>query len=98
MGIRQFARRQAINTPVQGSAADLIKLAMIKIQNEIEKRKVKSRMILSVHDELVFDVPQKEEKDMIGLIRESMEHTLKLSVPITVDIKKGKNWLETKTV
>lgn len=96
MTVRQFAQRQAINTPVQGSAADLIKLAMINIQEEMKKKKLASRMIITVHDELVFDVPQKEEEDMVALIRSKMEKTLDLSVPIRVDIKVGKNWLETK--
>ena len=98
MAIRQFAQRQAINTPVQGSAADLIKLAMIRIQEEVEKKKLASRMIITVHDELVFDVPTKEEKILVQLVRHHMENTLSLSVPIIATIKKGKNWLETKEI
>jgi len=96
MAIRQFAQRQAINTPVQGSAADLIKLAMIRVQEEIEKKNLKSRMIITVHDELVFDVVPDEKDSMLRLIRDHMENTLKLSVPIKVTMKVGKNWLETK--
>lgn len=94
MAIRQFAERQAINTPVQGSAADLIKLAMINVAAELEKQKLASRMIITVHDELVFDVVPAEERMMTTLIREDMEHPMSLTVPIQVSLKKGKNWLE----
>jgi len=93
-GIRQFAERQAVNTPIQGSAADLIKLAMVKIDTAIREKDLKSRMILQVHDELIFDVPKDESHELIELVRERMENVLKLDVPIRVDIKKGKNWLE----
>lgn len=92
MSIRQMAERQAINTPVQGSAADLIKLAMINIQEELEKNSFKSKMIITVHDELVFDVFDKEKDDMVKLIRDRMENPLSLSVPIKATIKAGKNW------
>ena len=98
MAIRQFAQRQAINTPVQGSAADLIKLAMIQIAKAIDEQKLASRMIITVHDELVFDVRKDEEESLAKLIREKMENTLPLSVPIKVTLKKGKNWLETTEV
>ncbi len=98
MSIRQFAQRQAINTPVQGSAADLIKIAMINVQNAIDCEGLKSRMIITVHDELVFDVLKKETDIMINLIRKEMESPLSLKVPITVSIKKGLNWLETEEV
>jgi len=95
-GLKQFAERQAINTPIQGSAADLMKLVMINIQNEIEKRSLHSKMIITVHDELVFDVPEKEKDLMAELICRHMEHSLKLSVPIKATIKIGKNWLDMK--
>jgi DNA polymerase-1 len=97
-GIRQFAERQAMNTPIQGSASDLIKLAMIEIHNQIKIRKLKGVMILQIHDELVFDVPTQEIKEFINLIKDRMENVLKLDVPIRVDIKMGKNWLEMKPV
>lgn len=96
--IRQFAERQAINTPVQGSAADLMKLAMINIQKELEKQNLLSRLIITVHDELVFDVPKDEIATMIKLIRRQMEHSLELSVPVKVTIKTGNNWLQLKEV
>ena len=93
-GIRQFAERQAVNTPIQGSAADLIKLAMIQIQEKIKAQKLKSKMILQIHDELVFDVPLKEMGELCGLVKDRMENVLKLDVPVRVSIKKGENWLE----
>jgi len=98
IGIRQFAQRQAINTPVQGSAADLIKMAMVNVQNEIEKRSLSSRMLITVHDELVFDVTKEEKEEMFELIKELMEHPLELSVPIKVSIKTGPNWLDMKEI
>lgn len=98
MAMRQFAQRQAINTPVQGSAADLIKLAMIRIQQALDEQKLSSKMIITVHDELVFDAVPKEEKELVGIIRRHMEKTLELLVPIEVTIKKGKNWLETEKI
>ena len=96
--IRQFAERQAINTPVQGTAADLIKLAMIKLQEELEKRKLDSKLILQVHDELVFEIPKKELSDMKTLVKDIMENAIKLSVPILVSIKVGRNWLDMEEV
>lgn len=92
--IRQFAERQAVNTPIQGSAADLIKLAMVNIHKEIKEKNIKSRMILQVHDELVFDVVQDEANDIVSLVKMRMENVFELKVPIRVSIKKGKNWLE----
>ncbi|MBF0523064.1 MAG: DNA polymerase I [Candidatus Omnitrophica bacterium] len=94
--IRQFAQRQAINTPVQGSAADLIKLAMVNVQQELERDHLKSRMLITVHDELVFDVDPQEKGKVIKLVRNFMETPLKLSVPIKVTVKTGDNWLEMK--
>ena len=97
-GLRQFAQRQAINTPIQGSASDLIKLAMIQIAQVLKQKKMQSRMILQIHDELLFDVPRQELKEAVSLVKEKMEGVLKLDVPIRVDIKKGKNWLEMEEV
>ncbi|MDD5155249.1 MAG: DNA polymerase I [Candidatus Omnitrophica bacterium] len=96
--IRQFAERQAVNTPIQGSASDLIKLAMIQIHNEIKEKRLGSRLIIQIHDELVFDVPDKEKADFVPLVRQRMENALKLDVPIIVIIKKGKNWLDMEEV
>ena len=92
--IRSSAERNAINTPVQGSAADIIKLSMIKINEELKKHSLKSKLILQVHDELVFDVPQ-EEVDLIKkIILDNMENAYKLKVPLIVDLGIGNNWLE----
>ncbi|MDI6758462.1 MAG: DNA polymerase I [Candidatus Omnitrophota bacterium] len=96
--IRQFAERQAINTPIQGSASDMIKLAMIRIQKLLEEKNLKSKMILQVHDELVFDVPCFESEELIDLVKDRMENVLKLSVLVKVDVKKGRNWLEMEEV
>ena len=79
--MKQFAQRQAINTPVQGSAADMMKLAMINIQWEMDARKLKSKMISTVHDELVFEVPDKEQKELEKLVKERMEEVFPLDVP-----------------
>ncbi|MCJ7497554.1 MAG: DNA polymerase I [candidate division Zixibacteria bacterium] len=89
---REFAERVAINTPHQGSAADLIKVVMIEIANAL--RQTKSKMILQVHDELVFEVHKSELEEIKEIVKDKMENTIKLKVPIKVDIKIGKNWLE----
>lgn len=96
--IRQFAQRQAVNTPIQGSASDLIKLAMVAIHRQISQRNLSAKMILQVHDELVFDLPAEELEDLAGLVKDRMEKVLQLSVPIKVDMKKGKNWLEMEEI
>ena len=89
---RGFAERTAVNTPLQGTAADLIKLAMIRIDEEIRKRGLKSRMTLQVHDELVFEVPESEVSAMKPLVREHMENAHALAVPLRVEIGVGPNW------
>jgi DNA polymerase-1 len=91
--IRQFAQRQAVNAPIQGSASDLIKIAMVNIDQEINKNKFLAKLIIQVHDELVFDVPDKEIDSFLNLAKDKMENVLKLDVPIKVSIKRGKNWL-----
>ncbi len=96
--IREFAKRKAINTPIQGTASDLIKLAMVDIHREIKRKNLKTEMILQIHDELLFDVPEEESEESSGLVRARMENVLKLDVPIRVDIKKGRNWLEMEEV
>lgn len=89
---RSFAQRTAINTPVQGSAADMIKLAMINIQRELWKRNLGPKMIIQVHDELVFEVPKGELEEIATLVKNKMETALTLKVPIKVDIGWGENW------
>ncbi len=92
--VRGVAERNAINAPIQGSAADIIKIAMVKIFEKLESEKMKSKMILQVHDELIFDVFKKEEVQMKEIIRSEMENAWQLSVPLTVELGVGKNWLE----
>lgn len=92
--VRGFAERNAINAPIQGSAADMIKYAMINIFNEINARKLKSKMTMQVHDELVFEVHKSEVEEMKALVREKMQNAIKLNVPILVEVGVGNNWLE----
>jgi DNA polymerase-1 len=92
--LRSNAERQAINMPIQGTAADMIKLAMIKIHKELEEKKLHSKMLLQVHDELVFEIYKNEESEMRTLVEKSMKNAMKLGVPIEVEIGIGKNWLE----
>ena len=89
---RGFAERTAVNTPLQGTAADLIKVAMIRIDAALQERGVKSRMTLQVHDELVFEVPEKEVEAMQSLVREQMEKVHALAVPLLVEMEVGPNW------
>lgn len=93
---RSFAERTAMNTPIQGSAADIIKMAMNAVQDELEKRHLQTRLLVQVHDELVLEVPASEKAEVEGLLRDKMEHVVSLSVPLTVDIHCGKNWEEAK--
>jgi len=92
--MRQFSERTAINTPIQGSAADLIKIAMLDIARTVEAEGLKSRMILQLHDELVFEVKKGESARMRRLIKEKMEGAFKLRIPVLVRMGEGKNWLE----
>ncbi|MCL0098129.1 DNA polymerase, partial [Dehalococcoidia bacterium] len=92
--VRQAAERMAINMPVQGTAADIIKLAMINIQNQMALQNLQSKMILQVHDELLFEVPQAEIEPMKRLVQEVMSAAMELSVPLNVDTKLGRNWGE----
>ena len=92
--VRQFEERVAINMPIQGTAADMIKLAMIEIQNELIKRKSKSKMVLQVHDELLFDTHKDEVDELKPMIKELMENALPMDVPIIVDTGVGDNWLD----
>ena len=94
--IRAFGERTAANSPIQGSAADLIKIAMIRIDAALRKRELQSRMLLQVHDELVFEFPPQEEKALVSLVKHEMEHASELSVPLVVDVGIGDSWLATK--
>ena len=92
--VRNFAERNAINAPIQGSSADMIKIAMVNIQREIERLKLQSKMILQVHDELVFDARLEELDTLKALVNEKMVNAMPLSVPVIVEINTGDNWLE----
>ncbi|MBQ6222986.1 MAG: DNA polymerase I [Solobacterium sp.] len=94
--VREFGKRAAMNAPIQGSAADLIKIAMIHIDRMMKAAGVKSKMILQVHDELIFDVPQDEIEQMKELITEGMTHAMDLTVPLTVECSVGNDWYEAK--
>ena len=92
--VRSFAERNAINSPIQGTAADLIKLAMINIHAAINDAGLRSRMVLQVHDELIFDVHQSELEQMREIVRDKMLTAANFEVPMEVEIGTGKNWLE----
>ena len=92
--VRGAAERNAVNAPIQGSAADIIKIAMVRIAQRLEKERLSTRMLLQVHDELLFDVPKAELELVTPLIREEMQQAYKLSVPLIVEIGTGNNWLE----
>lgn len=94
--IRQTGERMAINTPIQGSAADIIKLAMIKINEVFTKENINSKMLLQVHDELIFDVKKEELDKVTNIVRNTMENVIKLSVPLKVSSDTGTNWYDTK--
>ncbi len=94
--IREFGKRAAMNAPIQGSAADLIKLAMIRIDRQLRQRQLKSKMILQVHDELIFDAEVQELDELKEIIREGMEQVMELKVPLVAETKVGKTWYEAK--
>jgi DNA polymerase-1 len=91
---RGFAERTAVNTPLQGTAADLIKVAMIALDKRLSERNLKTRMVLQVHDELLFEVPTDEQEEVVELVRSEMEGAAQLSVPLLVDVAFGDNWAE----
>ncbi len=96
--LRSMAERTALNTPIQGTAADIIKLAMLKADRMLKEQGLKSRMLLQVHDELIFDVPEAEQNAMAALVREAMESAFALSVPLVVDVKVGENWYDMQNI
>lgn len=92
--VREYGERIAINTPIQGTAADIIKLAMVNLHRRFEKEKMKSAMVLQIHDELVFEVPEEEREKAKKIIKEEMENAVELKVPLEVEIGEGRNWYE----
>ncbi|QSO46762.1 DNA polymerase I [Alicyclobacillus mengziensis] len=94
--LRSFAERTAMNTPIQGTAADIIKLAMVRIDQALRESDLQARMLLQVHDELIFECPQTEVEELEALVHEKMENALTLSVPLKVDVHVGRTWYEAK--
>ena len=94
--VREAAERMAINAPVQGTSADIIKVAMIRIHDEMQQRRMRSRMLLQIHDELLFEAPDGEMADLSALVRDLMKNAVELTVPLKVDIKSGPNWADMK--
>jgi DNA polymerase-1 len=92
--IREFGERTAVNTPIQGTAADLIKVAMVRISDRLRRESWKSKLILQIHDELVFETPDGEVDRLTGMVRREMEGAISLSVPVRVDVGVGSNWFE----
>ena len=91
---RQAAERDAINTPIQGSAADLIKIAMVRVDRAIKAENLRAKMVLQIHDELVFDCPKDETERLKEIVRREMSTALDFGVPLEVGIGEGANWLE----
>jgi len=94
--IKKAGERMALNTPIQGSSADIIKKAMIEVDKEITSRNLKSKLIIQVHDELVLTVPIEEKEIMESLVREVMENVCNLLVPLKVEVDSGYNWYDAK--
>ena len=92
--IRAFGKRVAMNAPIQGTAADVMKLAMIKVYERLKKDEPEARLVMQVHDELIVEAPDGRVEAVKKILREEMEGAVSLSVPLTVDVTSGKNWLE----
>ena len=94
--VRSSGERMALNTPIQGTSADIIKIAMINVHNELKKRNLNAKMIIQVHDEILIDCPKNELDEVIKIVKDKMENVYKLRVPLKVDINYGNNWYEAK--
>ena len=94
--IRQFGSRVAMNTPIQGTAADIIKIAMIRVYTELKKRKLKSKLVLQIHDELLVETYVDEKEQVKQILKDCMENVITLKVPLIAEIGEGKNWNEAK--
>jgi len=94
--IRQSGERIALNTPIQGTSADIMKIAMVKIFNKMKDANLKSKMLLQVHDELIFDVVKEEKDELEEIVKDTMENCVKINVPFKVSVDYGNNWYETK--
>ena len=94
--IRSSGERMALNTPIQGTAADILKKAMVELYNELKKEKLESKILLQVHDELILNVKNNEVEKVKKIVKDIMENTYKLNVPLKVEIETGKDWYEAK--
>ena len=94
--VRKFGDRAAMNTPIQGTAADIMKIAMIKVYNELKNRNLKSKIVLQIHDELLIESLLEEKEEVKEILKTSMENAAKLSVPLKVEVEEGKNWYQAK--
>ena len=94
--VRQFGERAAMNTPIQGTAADIMKIAMIKVQNELKNRNMKSKIVLQVHDEMMIEASLDEKEEVKKIVKQSMEQAVDLKVPLVADISEAENWYECK--
>ncbi|MBQ8143417.1 MAG: DNA polymerase I, partial [Butyricicoccus sp.] len=94
--LRSFGERAAMNTPIQGTAADIIKIAMLRVDRRLRQEGLKARLILQVHDELILEAPESETEKVMTLLREEMERAVELRVPLVAEAKSGKSWYETK--
>ena len=94
--VRQFGQRAAMNTPIQGTAADIMKIAMIKVHNELKKRNLKSKIVLQIHDEMLIETELSEKEEVYEILKQSMENAVQLSVPLKVEIEEGKSWYQAK--
>ena len=94
--VRQFGSRVAMNTTIQGTAADIMKIAMIKVYQEIEKRGLQSKIVLQVHDEMMIEALEEEKEDIKQIMKQSMESAIQLQVPLIADISEAKNWYNCK--
>ena len=90
----RFGERAAMNMPLQGTASDIIKLAMLRVDEKITQKNLKAKLILQIHDELIFDVPEEEVDEVVQIVRECMENVVKLLVPLTVEIGVGNSWYD----
>ncbi len=95
--IVSFGERMALNTPVQGTSADIIKIAMINVSKKLKEQNLKAKILLQVHDDLLLEVPKEEENIVINMLKYEMEHAVKLDVPLLVEVKVGTNWAEMQT-
>ena len=94
--VRKFGDRAAMNTPIQGTAADIMKIAMISVYKKLKQNKLKSKLVLQIHDELLIETYDEEKEEVINILKSSMENAMKLSVPLKVEVEEGKSWYQAK--